>query len=92
MSSGKRLVLSAIEYGGRYAWVRDSYIIPHPYLLFVPRPGYQEFGFAQINSLGYRGHEIARARGNVSHSVSGRFDYLLVPVHPEPFPDVARSA
>ena len=59
MNSGKRLVLSAVEHGGRYTWVRDGLVIPHPYLLYVARPGYQEFGFTQVNSLGYRGHEIA---------------------------------
>lgn len=60
MNSGKRLVLSAVENGGRYTWVRDGLVIPHPYLLYVARPGYHEFGFTQVNSLGYRGHEIAR--------------------------------
>ena len=62
MSSGKRLVLSAVQNGGRYVSVKDSYIISHPYLLYVPRPGYQEFGFTQINSLGYRGHEITEEK------------------------------
>lgn len=59
MSTGKRLVQSALKYGGRYTWIRDGYIIPHPYMLYAPRPGYEEFGFTQINKLGYRGHEIS---------------------------------
>jgi hypothetical protein len=62
MSAGKRLVLSALKYGGRYTGLRDGYIIAHPYLLYTTRPGYEEFGFVQINSLGYRGREIAREK------------------------------
>ena len=56
--NAKRLVQSAITSRDRYVGVTDSYIIPHPYLLYTLRPGYEEFGFRQINSLGYRGHEF----------------------------------
>ena len=62
MSTGKRLVLNAVEHGGRYTWVRDGLITPHPYLLYVLRPGYEEFGFRQINSLGYRGKEFTHEK------------------------------
>jgi lysophospholipase L1-like esterase len=34
-------------------------MIPHPYLLYTLRPGYEQFGYKQINSLGYRGHEFS---------------------------------
>ena len=56
--NSKRLVLSAITSHGRFVGVTDGYIIPHPYLLYTPRPGFEQFGFRQINSLGYRGHEF----------------------------------
>jgi lysophospholipase L1-like esterase len=57
-SNGKRLVLSAIASHDRYVGVQDGYIVPHPYMLYAPRPGFEEYGFKQINSLGYRGHEF----------------------------------
>lgn len=56
--NGKRLVMSAVRSHDQFVGVRDGYIIPHPYLLYTPRPGYKEFGYTQINSLGYRGHEF----------------------------------
>ena len=62
MSSGKRMVLSAVENGGRYVSVKDSYITSHPYLLYAARPGFEDFGFTQINSLGYRGHVITQEK------------------------------
>jgi lysophospholipase L1-like esterase len=58
-SNGKRLVLSALATQDRYVAVKDSYMIPHPYLLYTLRPGYEQFGYKQINSLGYRGHEFS---------------------------------
>ena len=56
--NGKRLVTEAMHSHDRFVGVKDSYIIPHPYLLYTLRPGYREFGYTQINSLGYRGHEF----------------------------------
>ena len=61
-TNGKRLVLSALEHKEHFVGVKDSYIIPHPYLLYTPRPGFQEFGFTQVNSLGYRGREFTREK------------------------------
>jgi hypothetical protein len=58
-NNGKRMVLSALHGHDRFVGVTDSYIIPHPYLLYTARPGYEEFGYKQINSLGYRGHEFS---------------------------------
>jgi lysophospholipase L1-like esterase len=60
--TGKRLVKNALKYGGRFTWNRDGYIIPHPYLLYTLNPGYEEYGFTQVNALGYRGHEIPLAK------------------------------
>lgn len=61
-TNGKRLVLSALQHQDNLVGITDSYIEPHPYLLYVPRPGYQEFGFTQANSLGYRGREFAHEK------------------------------
>lgn len=57
-TNGKRLVLSAMHTRDEFVGVTDSYIVPHPYLLYTLRPGFEEFGYKQINSLGYRGHEF----------------------------------
>jgi lysophospholipase L1-like esterase len=61
-SNGKRLVETALKDHERFVGVKDSYIIPHPYLLYTVRPSFDEFGFRQVNSLGYRGHEITREK------------------------------
>jgi lysophospholipase L1-like esterase len=58
MTNGKRLVLSAIRSHDRFVGVKDGAIVPHPYMLYTTRPGFEQFGFTQINALGYRGREI----------------------------------
>ncbi len=62
MTSGKKLVLTAIGSHERFVRVKDGYIIPHPYLLYVNRPGFADSAGVQIDSLGYRGREIAREK------------------------------
>jgi lysophospholipase L1-like esterase len=60
--NGKRLVETAVQDHERFVGVKDSFIIPHPYLLYTVRPGFEDLGFKQVNALGYRGHEITREK------------------------------
>jgi lysophospholipase L1-like esterase len=68
-TNGKRLVLSALSSHEQFVGVNDSYIIPHPYMLYTPRPGFDEFGYRQINSLGYRGHEFTQEKPDGTYRV-----------------------
>jgi len=58
MTSGKKLVLTAISGRDRFVRVKDGFMQSHPYLLYTNRPGFASDGVVQINSLGYRGREI----------------------------------
>jgi hypothetical protein len=68
-NNGKRLVLSALSSRERFVGVTDSYVVPHPYMLYAPRPGFEEFGYKQINSLGYRGHEFTYAKPSGTYRI-----------------------
>lgn len=37
---------------------KESYFIPHPYTLYMPKPGFSAYGKKQHNALGFRGNEI----------------------------------
>jgi hypothetical protein len=92
-TNGKRLVMSAITSHDHFVGVKDSYMIPHPYLLYTLRPGYEEFGYPQINSLGYRGHEFAfeKPRGTYRILCLGGSTTLSYPYIKKPGERVARA-
>jgi lysophospholipase L1-like esterase len=89
--NSKRLVVSAMNSDQRFVGVTDSYIVPHPYLLYAPRPGFERYGFRQINSLGYRGHEFTfeKPRGTyrilcLGGSTTISYPYIKDPSHAWP--------
>jgi lysophospholipase L1-like esterase len=81
-ASGRRAVASLLG-----AEAGDTgYFLQHPYLFYAYRPGYAALGFTQFNSLGYRGHEIAREKNPavlrilaVGGSTTVSFPYLPDP-------------
>jgi lysophospholipase L1-like esterase len=55
-------VMAASTTRDRFVYVKDGLSQPHPYILYTNRPGFADKDAVQINSLGYRGRDIAREK------------------------------